>query len=100
MKKAFLFLFIMFTWLETAFAQDPVGYMDDGMHYMHFWGAGLIMWLPLIVIAVLLIYYAVMSFKSNDSNKPPHETPLDVLKKRYARGEITKEQFDQIKKDM
>ncbi len=28
------------------------------------------------------------------------ETPLEVLKKRYASGEITKEEFDQMKKDL
>jgi putative membrane protein len=27
-------------------------------------------------------------------------TPLDIAKTRYARGEITKEQFDQLKKDL
>lgn len=28
------------------------------------------------------------------------ETPVDILKKRYARGEITKEEFDTIKRDL
>jgi putative membrane protein len=28
------------------------------------------------------------------------QTPLEIAKERYAKGEITKEQYDQIKKDL
>ncbi len=28
------------------------------------------------------------------------ESPLDILNRRYASGEITKEEFDQMKRDM
>ncbi len=31
---------------------------------------------------------------------PSGQTPLDILKARYAKSEITKEQFDQMKNDL
>jgi putative membrane protein len=31
---------------------------------------------------------------------PPGERPLEILKRRYARGEITREQFEQMRRDI
>lgn len=58
-------------------------------------------WIFWIAIFGLVIYLIVRltnqrGSKSDNSN----ESPLDTLKKRYARGEITKEEFDSMKKDL
>ena len=37
---------------------------------------------------------------STPANASPTQTPLDILKVRYAKGEITKEQFEQMKQDI
>lgn len=35
-----------------------------------------------------------------DETKKSNDAPLNILKTRYAKGEITKEQYDQMKKDL
>lgn len=60
------------------------------------WGWG--MW-----FIPLLIFFAIYFFiKNNSKNKKGQatETPLDILKKRYVKGEIIKEQFEDMKKDL
>ena len=71
--------------------------------YFHMWGWGG-MWLGWfwrigIVLLILWGIYAILrSDRARRDLLAPHETPLDILKKRYARGEITKEQFDEMKR--
>ncbi len=34
------------------------------------------------------------------SSAPTSHTPLEILKARYARGEITREEYDQVRRDL
>ncbi len=64
------------------------------------WGMGLgmlimiIFWAGLIALVVWIVVKAVRSGKSTS------ETPLDIAKARYAKGEISKKEFEQLKKDL
>ncbi len=48
---------------------------------------------------VALIVWGITRLTKRDGSiiKP---TPLEIAKERYAKGEISKEQFEQIKKDL
>ena len=56
-----------------------------------------IMGTAFIAGVVLFIIWAVKGFPRDLSSK---SDALEVLKRRYAAGEITKEQFEQMKKDI
>lgn len=74
-------------------------HMDGGMHAWH-WGVGIILLVLLIAGVVALAYLLIRQTGQTNKDSLQQETPLETLKKRYARGEITQEQFEQMKKDM
>jgi putative membrane protein len=50
-----------------------------------------------------LVVWVIARLAGHEGSKPEaggKHNPLDIARERYARGEITKEQFDQIKKDL
>ena len=74
----------------------PYGMMDGyGMGY-GFGILGLIFWILVIIGLVLLIKYLWES----GGAKREQESALEILKKRYARGDISKEEFEEKKKDL
>ncbi len=73
------------------------GMMGGGM------GIGMLLamvfWLLLIVGAVLLVVWALQKFVIGGSGNV-EESALDILKKRYARGEISREEYEEKKRDL
>jgi len=64
------------------------------------WMFGGFMWIFWIagLIALFFLIKGVVQQKSGDQK--PKESALEILKKRYARGEIEREEFEQKRKDL
>jgi putative membrane protein len=61
----------------------------------HMFGFG---YVPMFLFWGLIIYGVIVLFQHNGLNVKGRA--LDILKERYAKGEITKEQFETTKKDL
>ncbi len=73
---------------------DGFGGWAWGMGWMH----GLL-WLVFLVLGIVVLV-RLISRDSRSSVEPGAENALDILKKRYARGEIDKDEFDAKRKDL
>ncbi len=68
------------------------------------WGPGF-GWVFMILIWVLIIIGIVAIVKwiinaSSSAQAPQQKTALDILKERYARGEIEQAEFEQKRRDL
>lgn len=61
---------------------------------------GLIFWILIIVGIVLLIKWLLDQGKQGEQLSMTEESAMDILNKRYAKGEISKEKFEQMKRDL
>lgn len=80
---------------------------------MGMWGLGVVVMLAFWVLVIGgVVWLAMTLVRGNQSvatNNQPHalassttssHTPLDILKMRYAKGEITQEQFEEMKREL
>lgn len=89
-------LFIVFFTIACL----PMGPIDRGMH-PRYWGMGPLMWiwwvLIILAIGVLIWLVATTSYRSR---RPSGENAEQVLKRRYAKGEIDRETYERMLIDL
>lgn len=82
----------------------PYGPMRDwGNGHMMNYGfgyGGMFMWFIFLIVLGIAVYFIIQASKSKNVAGQAQDTPLDIIKKRYSKGEITKEEFDRMKKDL
>lgn len=89
------------TLLISACGRYNFGCGEDWDSMMGFGYGGMFMGMLLIVILVVaVIYLFVREAGPKADHRLSAETPLDILKRRYAKGEITKEEFEKMKKEL
>ena len=104
-----LTLFLSALMLGQAFAQQrgECGGWGMGPGMMGGWGMPwfgmifmIIFWGLLIVGLVFFIRWLIQTTKGEKDVVHGSSSAVDILKERYARGEINKEEFEQMKNDL
>jgi putative membrane protein len=60
----------------------------------------IIFWIAVIVGIVLLIRWLIVSTRTAGHGTSSGDSALEILKRRYARGEIDKQEFEERKRDL
>jgi putative membrane protein len=88
----------------SALGQDRTWEWQWGMHPMMFmWGAGgLVMMLMMLVFWGLIIAGLILGVRwlAGQGRGGGRDEALEILRQRYARGDIDKQEFDARKRDL
>jgi len=101
--------FMPMMWMMGSAGSPQVGGGGNSMmgtgwgNMMGGWnGFGLLGWIPMLLFWILLILgvVALLRYLGRSGQQQENKTPLEILKKRYAGGEINKKEFEEMKKDL
>jgi putative membrane protein len=73
-----------------------MGYYDFG------YGMGFFGWIMMVLFWGAVIWFIVWLVNQNKNNDKNHsdKTASEILKERYVKGEISKKEFDEMKKEI
>jgi putative membrane protein len=98
MKNGLVLVLLVILLILLLFSVADQGHRWGWGDRMDFGHGGGYMWIILLIIVGVVVYLIIQNTRSKaDTDK---ETPLDILKRRFANGEITKEQYEEMKKKL
>ena len=74
----------------------------DGTGHMTGMGYGLGPWFQLLIVLLffVVVFWMIHGGKQTQYGVSTKDTAEDILNKRYASGEITKKQYEEMKKEI
>jgi putative membrane protein len=92
----------MLGFATDVFAQERYYEWRWQMHPMWWgvWGIGMMLMMFLFWILVIIGLVIAIRWVIGKGKAPPSDSALGILRERYARGEINKEEFEARKKDL
>jgi len=79
-------------WGQHMFGLGWGGWLLGGLMMLLFWGG-----------LIALLFFAIRAFSGPGNQSRPagtSESALDILKKRYARGEISQTEYDEMRQQL
>ena len=73
-------------------------HMMDWYPYMGFWMS--LFWLVILILIAYLIYKLIKKEKDTVPSSEIGKGAMDILAERYAKGELTRDQYIQMKDDL
>ena len=67
---------------------------------MGWWMGFGVIWMVLFWVGLIALIVWVIKKLTGGSVTTSRNTPLDIARERYAKGEISREEFEQIRKDL
>jgi len=97
---------VLMALLRDTFQRPGSGQMGPwmwGWEYHMGWLSIVLMglfWIAAIVAILFLIRWLIVSTSHRNRETRPTDSALEILKIRYAKGEINKDEFEEKKKDL
>lgn len=76
------------------------GYEGWGWPLLHGFGGFLTLVITLVVLWAVVTAVRAMARSSASADEGGVDRSMAILRERYARGELTKEQFEQMRRDL